>query len=66
MEKSNRSTTASPKQGQPKSNKAVAKEGDKPLPAGPHSKPELTNTEATPGSGMLPDDPEDENMQPSG
>lgn len=39
---------------------------DKPLPAGPHSKPELTDTEATPGSGMLPDDPEDENMQPSG
>jgi hypothetical protein len=65
MEKSSSGKTTSPKQGQPGS-KEKAKEGNKPLPAGPHSKPELTNTEATPGSGMLPDDPEDENMQPSG
>ena len=34
---------------------------DGPLPtrdspaAGPHAKPELTNTEATPGAGLLPD-----------
>ena len=40
---------------------------DGPLPtpdtpaAGPHGKPELTNTEATPGAGLLtdPDDPEE-------
>lgn len=24
-------------------------------PAGPHAKPELTNTESTPGAGLLPD-----------
>lgn len=40
--------------------------GEKPLPAGPHSKRHLTNPEATPGTGMLPDDPDDEHMQPSG
>jgi hypothetical protein len=36
--------------------------------AGPHARPELTNPEATPGTGMLPPiDPNDErkNVQPS-
>ena len=28
--------------------------------AGPHAKPELTNTEATPGAGLLPDPEEPE------
>lgn len=26
-----------------------------PPPAGPHAKPELTNPQATPGAGLLPD-----------
>lgn len=35
-------------------------QSDRPA-AGPHAKPELTNTESTPGSGLLPDpdDPSD-------
>lgn len=28
-------------------------------PAGPHAKPELTDDEATPGAGTLPDAPKD-------
>jgi hypothetical protein len=37
--------------------------------AGPHDRPELTNPDATPGTGMLPepsDKLEDGDMQPSG
>jgi len=36
--------------------------------AGPHAKPELTNPNATPGSGMFPEpgDDDDTNAQPSG
>lgn len=35
--------------------------------AGPHAKPELTNEDATPGTGMLPDpQSRDPNQQPSG
>ncbi|MDP2358731.1 MAG: hypothetical protein Q8M31_22115 [Beijerinckiaceae bacterium] len=33
---------------------AKRKPGDPPA-AGPHAKPELTNPESTPGSGLLPD-----------
>ena len=34
--------------------------------AGPHAKPELTNPDATPGTGMLPPiDDDDPNVQPS-
>jgi hypothetical protein len=36
-------------------------------PAGPHSRPELTNPDLTPGSGMLPDPKSEEpHQQPSG
>lgn len=39
---------------------------DKMPPAGPHAKPELTDYEKTPGSGMLPGpDQDDDTMQPS-
>jgi len=41
---------------------------DKEMPvAGPHAKPELTNRDATPGSGMFaePGDEDDANAQPS-
>lgn len=34
-------------------------------PAGPHAKPELTDSDKTPGSGMLPE-PDDPNASPSG
>jgi hypothetical protein len=34
-------------------------------PAGPHARPELTEKEKTPGSGMLPE-PNDPNAGPSG
>jgi hypothetical protein len=34
-------------------------------PAGPHAKPELTEEEKTPGTGMLPE-PGDPNPGPSG
>lgn len=37
-------------------------------PAGPHDRPELTNPDATPGTGMLPaqsDEEHLENMQPT-
>ena len=33
--------------------------------AGPHARPELTDKDKTPGSGMLPD-PNDSNPAPSG
>lgn len=36
-----------------------------PNPAGPHARPELTEEEKTPGSGMLPG-PDDPNPGPSG
>lgn len=36
-----------------------------PNPAGPHTKPELTDESKTPGSGML-SDPDDSNEAPSG
>lgn len=36
------------------------KQPDTDMPsAGPHAKPELTNHDATPGAGSLPDDSED-------
>jgi hypothetical protein len=41
-----------------------ARKPDIPLP-GPHARPELTNNEKTPGSGMLPD-PDKSNEAPSG
>ncbi len=34
-------------------------------PAGPHARPDLTEEEKTPGSGMLPE-PGDSNPSPSG
>jgi hypothetical protein len=40
---------------------AAEAEGDAAHPAGPHAKPELTDADATPGAGSLPDpegDPE--------
>jgi hypothetical protein len=42
-------------------------DGETPPPAGPHDRPGLTDPEAAPGSGMLPDpeDPDAGNMQPS-
>jgi hypothetical protein len=46
---------------------APADRNDRLPAAGPHDKPELTNPEATPGTGMLPDPkkPDDSDMQPS-
>ena len=41
--------------------KAVPKQQN---PAGPHARPELTEEEKTPGSGMLPE-PDDPNQGPS-
>ena len=35
-------------------------------PAGPHAKPELTNYDATPGAGVLPDDKAKGNETDSG
>lgn len=35
-------------------------------PAGPHAKPELTDTEKTPGSGLLPDPTLDGDVDPGG
>jgi hypothetical protein len=41
---------------------APTKAPDRKMPAaGPHARPELTNPDATPGTGSLPD-PEDETM----
>jgi hypothetical protein len=42
-------------------------EGGNTSPAGPHAKPELTNPDVTPGTGMLPpvETPDDPNMQPT-
>jgi hypothetical protein len=34
-------------------------------PAGPHARPELTDKDKTPGSGMLPE-PDDSNPSPTG
>ncbi|MCP9629094.1 hypothetical protein NML43_18520 [Rhodopseudomonas palustris] len=48
--------------------KATSREADvksEPNPAGPHTKPELTDESKTPGSGML-SDPGDSNEAPSG
>lgn len=42
--------------------------GEQPMPAaGPHAKPELTNPDATPGTGSLPEPGEasDGDMQPT-
>lgn len=55
----------------PKSEPADKKDpanAEQPPPAGPHAKPELTNPDATPGSGMLPADnaEDDANAGPSG
>jgi hypothetical protein len=36
-----------------------------PPTAGPHARPDLTDPDKTPGTGMLPD-PDDPNVQPSG
>jgi hypothetical protein len=44
-----------------KREKPVPKEN----PAGPHARPELTEKEKTPGSGMLPE-PDDSNSGPTG
>jgi hypothetical protein len=46
-------------QQKPKSEKDVS-------PAGPHDRPELTDDQKTPGSGMLPDDATTEIEGPSG
>jgi hypothetical protein len=47
--------------------KPVPKPSEKMPAAGPHARPELTNSDATPGSGMFqPLEGDDENMQPSG
>lgn len=35
-------------------------------PAGPHAKPELTNPDSTPGSGLLPDPDQPSNSPDSG
>ncbi len=35
------------------------KDADRKHPAGPHAKPELTNKDATPGTGSLPEVNED-------
>jgi hypothetical protein len=40
---------------QPAKGKAASHDREKMPPAGPHAKPELTDEEKTPGSGMLPD-----------
>ena len=42
--------------------RAVPEQREKPSPAGPHEKPGLTNPDATPGTGALPDPkkPEDD------
>jgi hypothetical protein len=48
--------------------KATSREANvksEPNPAGPHTKPELTDESKTPGSGML-SDPGDSNEAPSG
>ncbi len=34
-------------------------------PAGPHARPELTNPDLTPGSGILPGGADDPNPQPT-
>jgi len=44
--------------------KAPKPNPDIPAP-GPHARPELTDNDKTPGSGMLPD-PDDSNPAPSG
>jgi len=51
-----------------KSPQTERKETSATLPsAGPHARPELTNRDLTPGTGMLPDpESHDPNMQPSG
>lgn len=36
-----------------------------PHPAGPHATPELTDTDKTPGCGVLPE-PDDPNISPTG
>ena len=44
---------------------ATAREAGKTTPSGgPHAKPQLTNEDATPGTGMLPSE-DDPNIQPS-
>ena len=52
---------------QAKASTEKASDDDMPA-AGPHAKPELTNPDATPGSGMFPapGDEDDTNAQPSG
>jgi hypothetical protein len=50
--------------------KATADKREKPVPkqenpAGPHARPELTEKDKTPGSGMLPER-DDPNQGPSG
>ena len=56
--------------GAPSSADTQRGEGGNPSPlpsAGPHARPELTNKDATPGTGMLPsiEDPVDSNPQPT-
>ena len=54
----------------PHMTKATADKREKPVPkqenpAGPHARPELTEKDKTPGSGMLPER-DDPNQGPSG
>jgi hypothetical protein len=37
---------------------------EKASPAGPHDRPELTNEDATPGAGAMPDDPPGNDVDP--
>lgn len=46
--------------------RAVTRKHDHIPPAGPHARPELTNPDLTPGTGVLPNDDNDANPQPTG
>ncbi|KQQ90328.1 hypothetical protein [Aureimonas sp. Leaf324] len=50
-------SAAQPGRGKPETSQ-VTKDKAKMPGAGPHAKPELTNPDATPGAGSLPDDGE--------
>jgi hypothetical protein len=56
------------KLGEGEDDKAEPKAHKDTPPAGPHDRPDLTNPDATPGTGMLPPigTPKDPNMQPTG
>ncbi|MDQ8729388.1 hypothetical protein [Bradyrhizobium sp. LHD-71] len=51
---------------EPESKRPKAPPTDKIPPAGPHAKPELTDKERTPGSGVLPDSDPKETEAPTG